>query len=397
MLVVTRAWVVGAVLGVLANPAPAGGEADALYALRYGAKTNTLVRYDPVALVPSGPPLRLGRYAHAWSIAPDRRRFVAAAGLRPLGAPSAVRFVDLARGRIVATVPLPGEAGRVTATAWVGGRVLAVVSGPGSTRLYAIDPDRHVTLSSVEIPGTVALGERTPTGLVLLLAPPDEIGPTTIATVDRSARVRTVLLERILVGATATGDGADRRQTVRRPALAVSPSGERAFVLGAGGPPASVDLRTLSVRYSPRRITAATSKRVEGAERTAAALPDGRLVVGGYDYGSTRAYGLWLVDPATWSRRLLSRDGSWFRVAGGQIFVRGERGVGLRILHPSGVESVLFRTGSAARVTVVGRRALVTFFGTNVKAAVVDLETKRVVRHAVPAYPLVGAGQPIVG
>lgn len=395
-MIVTRTWAVGAVVAVLAGAAPASGGADALYALRYGAKTNTLVRYDPVALVPAGPALRLGRYAHAWSISPDRRSFVAAAGLRPLGEPSAVRFVDLARGRIEATVALPGESSRVTATAWVGDRVLAVVSGPGSTRLYAIDPDRRVTASSVEIPGTVALGERTPTGLVLLLAPPGEIGPATIATVDRSARVRTVVLERILVGATARGEGADRRQTVRRPGLALSPSGKRAFVLGAGEPPASVDLRTLSVRYAPRRLTAATSKRVDGSVRTAATLPDGRLVVGGYGYGSTSAYGLWLVDPATWSRRLLDRDGGWFRVAGGQLFLRGPRGVGLRILRPSGVESELFRTGSVARVTVVGRRALVTFF-TNVKAAVVDLETSRVVRHAVPAYPLVGAGQPIVG
>ena len=42
-------------------------------------------------------------------------------------------------------------------------------------------------------------------------------------------------------------------------------------------------------------------------------------------------------------------------------------------------------------------RAFVTFFGTNVKAAVVELGTGRVVRHPVPAYPLIGAGEPING
>jgi len=46
---------------------------------------------------------------------------------------------------------------------------------------------------------------------------------------------------------------------------------------------------------------------------------------------------------------------------------------------------------------VVGPRAFVTFFGTKQKAAVIELGTGRVVRHTVPAHPLVGAGQPIVG
>ena len=134
--------------------------------------------------------------------------------------------------------------------------------------------------------------------------------------------------------------------------------------------------------------------------RTAETLPDGRIVVGADDYGATTAEhtaGLWLIDPKDWSRRVLSTKWTWFRVAGGLIFARGETGVGLRIIQPSGSTHELFRTGSVARVTVVGPRAFVTFFGTNIKAAVVELGTGRVVRHPVPAYPLVGAGQPITG
>jgi hypothetical protein len=134
--------------------------------------------------------------------------------------------------------------------------------------------------------------------------------------------------------------------------------------------------------------------------RTAETLPDGRIVVGGSVYGATAAEntaGLWLIDPKDWSRRVLSTKWTWFRVAGGLIFARGESGVGLRIIQPSGTTRELFRTGSVARVTVVGPRVFVTFFGTNIKAAVVELGTSRVVRHTVPAYPLVGAGQPITG
>ena len=389
-----------AVLVVLAGAAPASGKVDELYALRFGAKTNLLVPYDPVRLVPSGAPIRMGRFGHAWSISPDRQRLVAAAGVRRKGEPTAVRFVDLVSRRIEGTVTLPGEFSRVMATAWIRGRVLVVVSGSSSTRVYVVDPGRRVAISQLEVPGTVVLGERAQSSLVLLLASPDRVGPATIAVVDQSPRVRTVVLEKIAVGTTTTGDGAERSLTIRRPALALGPSGQRAFVIGAGEPPASIDLRTLSVRYASVRLITAFSKRVEGSIRTAETLPDGRIVVGADVYGATAAEntaGLWLIDPKDWSRRVLSAKWTWFRVAGGLIFARGESGVGLRIIQPSGSTRELFRTGSVARVTVVGPRALVTFFGTSIKAAVVELGTGRVVRHPIPAYPLVGAGQPITG
>jgi hypothetical protein len=387
-----------AVLLALAGASPAGGKVGDLYALRYGAKMNLLVPYDPVRLVPSGPAIRMGHFAHAWSISPDRSRFVAAAGWRPTkGKPAALRFVDLVTGRVEGTLRLPGEFRRVIATAWVRGRVLVAVSGSSSTTVYSIDPERRMTISQVEFPGTVVLGERARSFLVLLLAQPDRIGPATIAVVDQSPRVRTVQLDRIAAGTAVTGAGAARRTTVRRPALALAPSGLRVFVFGAGEPAASIDLRTLAVRYAPLRLLAAVSKRVEGSVRTAATLPDGRIVVTGFDYGVTAPVGLWLVDPKDWSRRMLDPDTNWFRVAGGLVFARGEGGVGLRILRPSGSPVELFRSGSVGRVTVVGPRALVTFFGRNQTAAVIELGTGRVVRRTVPAHPLVGAGQPIVG
>ena len=399
-MVMARVLAVAALVVVLAGAAPANGKVDELYALRFGAKTNLLVPYDPVRLVPSGSPIRMGQFGHAWSMSPDRQRLVAAAGVRRNAEPTAVRFVDLASRQIEGTVTLPGEFSRVTATAWIRGRVLVVVSASSATRVYAVDPDRLVTISQIEFPGTVVLGERSQSSLVLLLAAPNRIGPATIAVVDQLPRVRTVVLGRIAVGTATTGDGAESRLTIRRPALTLGPSGQRAFVLGAGEPPAAIDLRTLSVRYAPVRLTAAANKRAEGSMRTAETLPDGRIVVGANVYGATAAEdtaGLWLIDPKDWSRRVLSTKWTWFHVAGGLIFTRGETGVGLRIIQPSGSTRELFRTGSVARVTVVGPRAFVTFFGTNIKAAVVELGTGRVVRHPVPAYPLVGAGQPITG
>jgi hypothetical protein len=387
-----------AVLLALVGASSASGKVGDLYALRYGAKMNLLVPYDSVRLVPSGPAIRMGHFAHAWSISPDRSRFVAAAGWRPTkGDPAALRFVDLASGRVEGTLRLPGEFRRVTATAWVRGRVLAAVSGKSSTTVYSIDPERRVTISQVEFPGIVVLGERGLNKLVLLLAQPDRIGPATIAVIDQSPRVRTVQLDRIAAGTTATGVGSDRRTSVRRPALALAPSGLSALVFGAGEPAASIDLRTLAVRYAPLRTMAAVSKRVVGSVRTAATLPDGRVVVSGFDYGASAAVGVWLVDPKDWSRRVLDSAATWVRVAGGLVFARGKGGVGLRILRPSGSPVELFRRGSVGRVTVVGPRALVTFFGKNQKAAVIELGTGRVVRRTVPAHPLVGTGQAIVG
>jgi DNA-binding beta-propeller fold protein YncE len=382
---------------VLLGSSPASGKVGDLYALRYGAKMSLLVPYDPVRLVPSGRAIRIGHFAHAWSISPDRSLFVAAAGWRlTKGGPAALRFVDLASGRLDGTVSLPGELGRVTATAWVGGRVLVVVSESGSTRVYAIDPKRRVVTSQVEFEGVVVLGERTPSKLVLLLAPADRIGSATIAVVDRSSRVRTALLDRIAAGTTATGVGENHRVTVNRPALALSPSGLRAFVVGAGDSAASVDLRTLAVRYAPMRRTAVATKQVEGSVRTAAALPDGRLVVTGVDYGARHAVGLWLVDPKDWSRRLLDPAANFFRVAGGHVFVPGRK-TGLSIVRPSGELVELLHSGSVSSVSVIGPRAFVTFFGTNQQAAVIDLGTDRVVRHTVPAHLLVEPGEPIIG
>jgi hypothetical protein len=394
-----RMLALAGVLLTMLGASAANGKVRDFYALRYGANMNLLVPYDPVRLAPSGTAIRLGRFAHAWSISPDRSQFVSAAGVRRKGEPTALRFVDLTSGRSEGTVTLPDELRRVTATAWVRGRVLAVVSGSDSTTVYGIDPQRRVTIGQIQFSGIVVLGERALHRLVLLLAPADRIGPATVAVVDQGLRVRTVVLDRISAGTNAAGEGADRRLTVRRPALALAPSGLRVFVLGAGEPAAAIDLRTLAVRYAPLRTTTAASKQIEGSVRTAAALPDGRVVLGGFDYGATSAgksVGLSLVDPKDWSRRVLDPAASWFHVAGGLVFTRGKGGVGLRILRPSGSRVDLFRTGSVASVTVVGPRALVTFFGTN-QTAVIELGSGRITRRTVPAHPLVGTGQPIVG
>lgn len=381
------------IVAALSTSASAGAKGADLYALRYGAAMNLLVPYDPVRLVPSGPAIRLGQFSQSWSISGDRSRLVVAAGgrlSRERGA--TLRFVDLVARRVLSTVTLPGEARRVAATTWVRGRVLAVAAGADAMTVYAVDPARGAVTARTDVDGALMTGERTRGGLALLLTRPDEIGPATIAVVDGAARVRTVQLDRITAGLVA----ADARTTVRRPGLAVSPAGDRAYVFGAGEPAAVINLRTLAVRYSTQRTTAVARKLGRGSVRVAASLPDGRIVVAGYGFGRAGSTFLRVVDPRTWESRAL-RGGPWFRVGGGVVFARGLRGTGLRIIRPDGSVAELFAGRSVGDVFVVGPRAFVTFYGKNQRAAVIEFGSLRIVRQTVPAHPLVGRGQAIVG
>jgi len=398
MAAMLRRLALALVVFALAGASTASAKVDDLYALRYGAQLNLLVRYDPVRLVPSGRAIDVGHFAQAWSLSPDRRRFVAAAGWRKThGEPTSLRFVDLKSGRIEGTLRLQGERRRVVATAWVRGRVLAVVSGGEGTIVYTVDPDTRSVVGKAEAPGNVVVGVRSHNGLALLLATPDRIGPATLAFADQRPRLRTVVLERITAGFVVSGTGADRRSTVQRPALTLAPSGTRAYIFGADEPTAAVDLRTMAVEYAPLRLLAAIRKNGSGSVRTAETLPDGRIVVSGYNLQRKGTTFLRVVEPKDWSSRLLDRSSPWFRLGGGMIFTHRAGKPGLRMWKPAGTFVDLFTTGSVGNVFVYGPRAFVTFFGTNSKAAVIELGTGRVVRHTVPAHPLIGAGQPITG
>jgi len=393
-----RTLAVAAVVVALTGASSASAKVGDLYALRYGARLDLLVPYDPVRLVPSGRAIDVGHFAQAWSLSPDRTRFVAAAGWRKTrGQPTSLRFVDLERGRIEGTLTLQDEHRRVVATAWVRGRVLAVVSGTDGTAVYSVNPDTRTVVGKAEAPGDVVGGVRSPNGIALLLESRDRIGPATLAFADQRPRVRSVVLDRITSGFVVSGTGADRRSTVQRPALTLAPSGARAYVFGADEPAAAVDLGTMAVEYAPSRLLAAITKNGSSSVRTAESLPDGRIVVSGYSFGRQRATLLRVVDPKDWSSRLLDRSSPWFRVGGGMIFTHRAGRPGLRMWKPSGTFVDLFTTGSVGDVFVYGPRAVVTFLGKNTKAAVVELGSGRVVTHTVPAHPLIGAGQPTIG
>jgi hypothetical protein len=171
---------------------------------------------------------------------------------------------------------------------------------------------------------------------VLLLGPPPDgiavapvangvfggaIGPTRLVTIDAAGTRRSVLLDRIRSGGSYDNG---RPPEAWIPGIAVDPSGNRAFVVGAA-PVAEVDLRTLAVSYHELRppksflgrvldwfVPAAAAKGpIAGPVRYVVWLGDGKLAITGMDvdvvanqFGvdvTTTPFGLKIVDTRTWT------------------------------------------------------------------------------------------------
>ena len=248
-----RVLACAALLVVLAGAAPANGKVDELYALRFGAKTNLLVPYDPVRLVPSGSPIRLGQFGprlehQPRSPAAGGSRGRASAGRADGGAlrrpgKSAhrghrhpARRVQPGDGDRLDPRPRPGRRLRIDVDQGVRGR-----SRPPQVDLPARAPrHRRARRAGAELARTAAR-----------LAEPDRPGD------DRRRRSVAARAD----GRCSTGSRSERPRPATVPS-AVSrsvvprsrsaPAGQRAFVIGAGEPPASIDLRTLSVRVRTR-------------------------------------------------------------------------------------------------------------------------------------------------
>jgi len=295
-----------------------------------------LVRLDGVSLRPLGRSVPLGNHGRAWSLSPDRSRLVLAlAGEAGQTFPLSLRFVDLRAMRVARDVRLRGEAdGRVRATAWAGhGRVLVLLTYDGAPggRLLLVDAGEGGVLLRRDLPTDrwVIGGSYTRDGFVLLLAPQTSIRPVRLLVVDRGLRVRSVVLDRIRAGSRQRVDGEGYTMQRREPGLAVDSAGGRAYVVGAGEPVASVDLRRLRVTYRPlaERAPAAARKSLDGPVRTAEWLGNGLVAVSGTTYGGLderrriveEPAGLHLVDTRTGASRLVDPEASSVLHAGGRL------------------------------------------------------------------------------
>jgi hypothetical protein len=310
---------------------------------------------DAETLAPRGRPLPLSRTsAGPHALSPDGRR------LALHTAKHGVRILALPSMRVLRTVR-PGIL--TTALRWQSRRRLLVIEHGGALLLDPTDgrivarrtwEDEHVDWRPWQ------------GGVVLLASRGHGIGPAKLLVVDGRLQTRTVDLERILAG---TDGGENNQGPFRsfRPGLALDPLGRRAFVAG-GSVVATIDLRTLAVRYhAPARTPQKVS---DGPVREAAWLGGGVLAVSGADYeaaGETQRmtpYGLRLLDVESGRATLVDEQATSVRAAGGLALAtsvmwteRPPTGRGLRAYDPAG-RLVWHRYGGArmAGVLVVGAR-----------------------------------------
>lgn len=257
-----------------------------------------------------------------------------------------LRLVDIARMRVAADVPITG--GAVGLVAWPAReRVLAIqeICCDGQQRLLVVDAAGRQVTKRRALGGTVQRVGRTPRELVLLVAPPREIGPARLAVVDSRGAVRFLRLDGMLAGEQLL-DRSGYRMQRRLPALAVDPKGRRAFVVD-GGNVAAVDLASLAVSYHELKRSApliarirdwvdpaAYAKGVSGPTRSARWLGGGLLAVAGADEEwftdargedgmRVRPAGLSLVDTRSWSFNTIDRGATEFRVADNLLLATG--------------------------------------------------------------------------
>jgi hypothetical protein len=204
-----------------------------------------------------------------------------------------------------------------------------VLAAVDTVEVIAVDPSRgRIRWRQYLLDQSEAVA-RTEHGFVFLISsyavhPGDQIGPTTLATVDANRVVRSVLLDRVLSG--EYQDEQDQSHFIdRQPGLAVDRAANRAYVVGAGEPVAEVDLTTLAVTYHGGSRTLA--KTVDGPVREAYWLDNGRIAMTGYDSRSWKdasgqeqeaeaPAGLTLIDPHDWTSRLIDSDATQVAVAG---------------------------------------------------------------------------------
>jgi hypothetical protein len=388
-------------------------------ALQWKRDTAYLVRADAKTLRPiRGQSLPVAQHAYGASFSPDGK-------LLALGGDSGdVWLVDTGRLRVAGSVAAEGY-GHVVETAWLGGRLVAVVdrccSEEGVTEgltVSVLDPVRRRGLMGHPLNGSIQAAERTDSKLVLLVGPRADLGPARLVVADAEGGLGTVVLDRIVAGSEIRPGRPIARSA--RPGLALDRERNRAFVVGAGAPVAEVDLATFSVQYHELGGSASLLGRVrdwlepraeakvwpDGPERHARWLGNGFLTVWGIDTESNldqagnpqarqASAGVRLIDTRDWSVRTLDAQASGLTVADRTLLVFGwlwdsaaqqSSGVGLTAYGQDGSRR-FHRFGAAPLFAVhaVGLRAFAPVGESSY--TVLDAQTGRVLRRVSGQMP----------
>jgi hypothetical protein len=218
---------------------------------------------------------------------------------------------------------------------------------------------------------------------------------------DAGGGVRAVPLPRIRAGQRLSRGYRGGRYPMARPGLAVDPEGGRAFVVGAPGPVAEVDLASLEVTYHELSQPVSLLGRLrdwieppahahhpQGPIRQAAWLGNGRIAVWGArlhgDEVAESASGVKLVDTRDWTVRTIDDRATDAAVLAGNVLAWGPitesgRSIGLAIYSAEGDRRAhLFPGRSVIPRAMTGDRAYFAVHGQPwPQAAVVDVRTAR--------------------
>jgi hypothetical protein len=372
--------------------APASGieaPSGALLAAEEFGGPARLLWVRPATLRPVGRPLELDEdFLADFAISPDGRQM--AVGREMHGA---IRLIDLQRwrrlGAIELSAPRPGAGGGMSGLMWVSPSRLLALSGlayGAPATPVVIDPVRRRVLHKAAWRGRPLQPQAAGDRLVFISAPQgrSEPGHARLVSFDATGRLRELRLQRIVAG--TWRQGREPWHHVE-PALAISRNGRRAYVVaGDARLVAEVDLRRWRVEYheasepvsAMRRLLdlieppAHAKEPVDSQIRRAEVLPNGAIAVTGEDTRATdhphgappSGFGIWLIDPRTWTVRAVDRDAHDFTVAGGRLLARrwtgGRRPIGVRAYDTAGTRRWTRFDGTDAIVLgAAGRRAYV--------------------------------------
>jgi hypothetical protein len=302
-----------AALAIMGSSSVAGERASAPGVV-WSPQGAVLTRVDAVTrlALPEERKVLLGYARYALSASPDGALLAATSGMD-----RNVHISDLDDlGRTWTIGPLPDRGGSAF---WIGRRTLAVGTGGAIT---VLDVEGHRSPRQIPARGIV-IGEAAVAGrYVALLAPDGHLGVLHLLSVTPSGAVRTIALPS-LRGGRALRPGRGVRSA--RPGLALSPSGNVAYVVGRGTRivAASFDIgRARVIRLRADRTLQAASKLQDGWERTARLLGTGTLVSTGGEYADYRRgkpAGIRISDLGARRTRIAMPGADQFRICGNAI------------------------------------------------------------------------------
>jgi len=217
--------------------------------------------------------------------------------------------------------------GSITLLSWRGGTLFAVVNDHQGRAVVAIDPVGLSVQARHRIAGTILQAKQATGQVVLLLGPPEGIGPLQLAVVGGKG-MTFAAIPGFVGGSRTERRGQDVYTREEIPALVIDEDGRRALVFSRRSF-AEVSLGNLSVtthtlsepaslldRFRNWLEPRAHAKLVDGFWREGTWLGNGRFAVTGVDYAMStddargKPFGLALVDTRDWSIRTVAEGGA---------------------------------------------------------------------------------------